>query len=140
MHVRIKADLEQVVPSHVQVYGIRCDKKKKPFFNQCHVTPILYLHSPLPLTSKMFDRHAGDVLQFLNYTVVISFIERSQDNCNLKLAVVSVFKLRHFSMTLLKDAFHSEHCQTYLTCLMLGHSMEFRRPDNGPIVDSDRGE
>ena len=22
---------------------------------------------------------------------------------------------------------------------MLGHSMEFRRPDNGPIVDSDRG-
>ena len=88
----------------------------------------------------MFDRHAGDVLQFLNYTVVISFIERSQDNCNLKLAVVSVFKLRHFSMTLLKDAFHSEHCQTYLTCLMLGHSMEFRRPDNGPIVDSDRGE
>ena len=22
---------------------------------------------------------------------------------------------------------------------MLGHSIEFRRPDNGPIVDSDRG-
>ena len=33
--------------------------------------------------------------------------------------------------TSLTGTFHSKHCQTFLTCLMFGHVMEFRRPVNG---------
>ena len=78
-----------------------------------------YPHSPLPLTSKCLTDMQAMFYNFLNYTVVISFIERSQDNYNLKLAVISVFKLTLFHDTWLTDTIHSEHCQTYLTWLML---------------------
>ena len=37
MHIRIKAGLERVIPSHVQAYRVRCEEWP---FNQCHVSPI----------------------------------------------------------------------------------------------------